>query len=151
MRLYQLSIIGLALIATACDRPENPTPGPTTIAFSVALRRVAGTCTVETTPADRTRVQKRNSPTLLWEVKLNECGVDDQIQIRDWVRYPVLSSGLCDTRGSGIRDNPTEPAEQRPRGSTESKARKDANDGCYKYTVYFNDRVLQDPELEIVP
>jgi hypothetical protein len=23
--------------------------------------------------------------------------------------------------------------------------------GCYKYTVYFNDKVQQDPELEIVP
>jgi hypothetical protein len=176
IRMHQPWIIGIALLATACDAPVGParsgpvTPTPLpgalapspgapepspespTIHFMVALRSVARRCTVETTPADRTPVQKHNNPTLVWHVKPVDCWVNAQLQIRDWTRYPVLPSGLCDMSVGGIPDDPTEPTgEKLSQREYAAKVRADAKYGCYKYTVYFNDKVQQDPELEIVP
>jgi hypothetical protein len=161
IRMDQPWVIGIALLATACGtvqpRPgpitPPPRPGGTTIPWSVALRAAGGRCTVETTPADSTRVQKSNNPTLLWQVTLNECKVNARLQIRDWTRYPVLPSGRCDMRSAGIRANPIEPIQQRALGSTQyaARVRMDAAFGCYKYTVFFSRAVQQDPELEIVP
>jgi hypothetical protein len=150
VRMHRRWLIGIALLAAAGDRPE----AQRTTIFSVELRRipdVLDACEVQTTPRNRTKVSKRNTPTLKWEVKQvkgQECEVSEVAkppQIINWRRYPVRN-GLCDMTNPPIQFDPTEP---NTRAMTMVK--KNAIIGCYKYTVFFTDKVQQDPELEIVP